>query len=222
MTLPRSLLALLVAVVATAASAAVIPALGASPSGTYEYAISHAVLGRIGTHTATFSRIGDDLMVANRVRLAIKMTGITLYTFESDGNEVWRDGRLVAASAITNDNGRRKQVTVRADGDWLIVEGPKGRIETVQPVGTVNFWNLDSLTAPMMIEPTSGRVYRVAVGPPERETIRAMNRAVAARKYEVSGEISGELWYAEDGTWVRMDFERHGETLSVTLASIWN
>jgi hypothetical protein len=92
----------------------------------------------------------------------------------------------------------------------------------VQPVGTVNFWNFETLTAPTMIEPTSGRVYRVAVGPPERETIRALNRSMDARKYEVSGDISGELWYADDGTWVRMDFERYGETLSVTLASIRN
>jgi hypothetical protein len=211
---------LLVAMAFAAAASQVAPALAATPSGTYEYAISHDVLGRIGTHTATFTRQGDDLLVENRIRLAIKMTGVTLYTFESDGSEVWRAGRLIAASAITNDNGRRKQVTVRADGDWLIVEGPKGRIETVQPVGTVNFWNFETLTAPTMIEPTSGRVYRVAVGPPERETIRALNRSMDARKYEVSGDISGELWYADDGTWVRMDFERYGETLSVTLASI--
>lgn len=220
MTLPRSLIALLVGAVAAASSATAAPSLGAAPSGTYEYAISHEVLGRIGTHTATFSRSGDDLLVANKVRLAVKMTGITLYTFESEGSEVWRGGRLVAASAVTNDNGRRKQVTVRAEGDRLIVDGPKGRFEAMQPVGTVNFWNLETLTAPTMIEPTSGRVYRVAVGPPERETIRAMDRNVAARKYEVSGDISGELWYADDGTWVRMDFARYGETLSVTLASI--
>jgi hypothetical protein len=212
----RSLAAPLAAAVA-AASAAAAPAV---PHGTYEYVISHAVLGRIGTHTATFTRQGDELVVANRIRLAIRVTGVTLYRFESDGSEVWRGGRLIAAAAVTNDNGRRKQVTVRAAGDRLIVDGPKGRFEAPQPAATVAFWNLDALTAPTMIEPTSGRVYRIAVGPPERETIRAMDRPVEARKYEVSGDISGELWYADDGTWVRMDFVRHGETLSLTLASI--
>jgi hypothetical protein len=196
------------------------PARASVRAGTYEYAISHDVLGRIGTHTATFERQGDDLIVSLRIQLAVKIGGLTLYTFESTGSEVWRDGRLIAASADTNDNGRLKRVTAQSSGDRLVVEGPRGRVEADQPVGTVNFWNFDSLAAPVLVEPTSGRVYRVEINPAQRESIRTMDRLVATQKYEVKGEIEGELWYADDGTWVRMDFVRHGSTLSVTLESI--
>jgi hypothetical protein len=49
-----------------------------------------------------------------------------------------------------------------------------------------------------------------------------MERTVTARKYAVSGDVAGALWYDDQGTWVRMDFERHGSTLSLTLASVTN
>src|SRR5262245_61942750 len=103
------------------------------PTGTYEYAISHDVLGRVGTHVASFTRVGDDLQVSTKIKLAVKIAGVTLYTFESDGIEVWRDGRLISASSTTNDNGRQKLVSARAEGDRLIVEGPRGRLEAPQP-----------------------------------------------------------------------------------------
>jgi len=196
------------------------PSRAAVRAGTYEYAISHDVLGRIGTHTATFAQQGDDLIVTLKIQLAVKIGGMTLYTFDSSGNEVWRGGHLVAASADTNDNGRLKHVTAHSSGDRLVVDGPRGRVEAAQPVGTVNFWNFDALSASVLVEPTSGRVYRVEISPAERESIKTMDRIVPARKYDVKGEIAGELWYADDGTWVRMDFVRHGSTLSVTLESI--
>jgi hypothetical protein len=198
------------------------PSRAVSPTGTYEYAISHDVLGRIGTQVASFARRGDDLVVTIRIDLAIRIAGMTLYTFESEGTEVWRDGRLIAASAVTNDNGREKRVTARADGERLIVEGPRGRAEAAQPAGTVNFWNHEALAARVLIEPTSGRVYRIAIAPRDREPIKAMERTVTARKYAVSGDVAGALWYDDQGTWVRMDFERHGSTLSLTLASVTN
>jgi hypothetical protein len=198
------------------------PSRAAVRAGTYEYAISHDVLGRIGTHVAKFEEQGDDLVVSMSIRLGVKVAGVTLYTFESNGKEVWRDGKLISVSADTNDNGRAKHVTGHSEGDRLVIDGPRGRIETVQPAATVNLWNFDALSAPNLIEPTSGRVYRVAIGAPQRETVRSLDRNMPARKYEVTGEITGELWYADDGTWVRMDFDRHGSTLSVTLVSFKN
>lgn len=198
------------------------PSRAALPAGTYEYAISHDVLGRIGTHVASFVRNGDELLVTMRIHLAVKIGGVSLYTFESVGNEVWRDGRLIAASAVTNDNGRHKHVTAHSEGNRLIVDGPRGRVEVTQPMGTVNFWNVETLSAPVLIEPTSGRVFNVEIAPGQPETVKAMDRIVNARKYEVSGDITGELWFDDQGTWVRMDFEKHGSTLSITLASIRN
>jgi hypothetical protein len=214
----RSLVVPAVAAVLVAAPA--MPTLPAVPSGTYEYDIRHPMFGRIGTHTAEFSRSGDDLIVATRIHLSVGVAMVHLYTFESEGREVWRAGRLVEASAVTNDNGKRISVSAHAEGDRFVVDGPTGRTEASGPVGTTTFWNAQAVSIPLLMEPTSGLFYKVGIKAAGRDRIRSTVRTYDARKYTITGEITGDLWYADDGTWVRMDFEKYGAILTVTLATI--
>lgn len=216
----RSLVVSAVAAVLVTAAAA--PTRSAIPAGKYEYAIRHPMFGRIGTHTAEFTRRGDDLIVATRIQLSVGVAMMHLYTFESEGREVWRAGRLVEASAVTNDNGNRISVSAHAEGDRFVVDGPKGRAEASGPIGTTTFWNAQAVSVPLLMEPTSGLFYKVGIKAAGRDTIRSTVRTYDARKYTITGEITGDLWYADDGTWVRMDFEKYGAVLTVTLASIQN
>jgi hypothetical protein len=198
------------------------PASAAIPSGKYEYTIRHPLFGHIGRHTAEFRRDGADLVVLTSIRLSVGLPMVHLYTFESEGHEVWRAGRLVSACAVTNDNGRHMQVSAHLEGDRLVVDGPKGHVEATGQIGTTTFWNAASVTAPLFMEPTTGLFYKVGITPAGRDTVQSAARTFAARKYTMTGEIKGDLWYAEDGTWVRMDFEKYGSTLTIALASIEN
>jgi hypothetical protein len=198
------------------------PAASALPSGKYEYTIRHPLFGEIGRHTAEFRRDGDDFVVLTSIRLTVGLPMMHLYTFESEGREVWRDGRLFAANAETNDNGKRLRVSAQLEGDRLVVDGPKGHGEATGHIGTTTFWNAASVTAPLFWEPTTGLFYKVGIAPAGRETVQSTVRAFAANKYTMTGEIKGDLWYADDGTWVRMDFEKYGATLTIMLASIEN
>jgi hypothetical protein len=196
------------------------PANAALPSGKYEYTIRHPLFGQIGKHTAEFRQIGDDLVVLTSIRLTVGLSLMPIYTFESEGREVWRDGQLVSASAVTNDNGTELRVTAQREGDRLVVDGPKGHLEASGTIGTTTFWNAGTMTAPLFWEPTTGLFYKVGITPHGAETVESAVRTFPTRRFAMTGEIKGELWYAEDDTWVRMDFEKYGSTLTVMLESI--
>jgi hypothetical protein len=76
------------------------------------------------------------------------------------------------------------------------------------------------VSASQFWEPTTGLFYNVGITPTGRDIVQSSVRTFAAQRYAMTGEIKGDLWYAEDGTWVRMDFEKYGSTLTIVLASI--
>lgn len=205
---------------ALAAPAGFSTAQAALPSGKYEYTIRHPLFGEIGKHTAEFRQVGDDLVVLTSIRLTVGLSVMPIYTFKSEGREVWRDGQLVSASAVTNDNGTELRVTAQREGDRLVVVGPKGHVEATGVIGTTTFWNAEAMTAPLFWEPTTGLFYKVGITLHGAEVVQSAVRPFPARRFAMTGEIKGKLWYAEDGTWVRMDFEKYGSTLTVMLESI--
>lgn len=192
----------------------------AAPEGIYTYTIRHATLGQIGTHVATFRQRGDDTVVDVKIDLDVRLAFVRLYRFVSTGREVWRDGRLVELETVTNDDGRRIAVSAHAVGDKLVVDGPGGRTVTEPDPNTTHLWNASHLMVSQLVEPTSGNVYRVDIADRGEERIVALNRWVTSHKYAISGEVEGDLWYADDGTWLQFDFRKHGSTLRLALASV--
>jgi hypothetical protein len=196
------------------------PLPAASRTGIYSYTIRHGTLGKIGTHVATFTQSGDDTIVDVRIDLDVRLGFVRLYRFESTGREVWRDGRLIELETMTNDDGRRIKVSARLEGDNLVIEGPAGRTVTDADLNTTHLWNASQLMVSHLVEPTSGNVYRVEIADRGEERITALNRTVVSHKYAISGEVEGELWYGNDGTWLQFDFRKHGSTLRLALTSV--
>ena len=192
---------------------------GSHPTGTYEYTVRHQYLGKIGTHIAKFEQNGRDLVIQVKMRHTVKVPLLTPYRFESDGREVWRDGRLVAYETTTNDNGSRATVSAWAEGEKFVIDGPNGRTETTRGLSTTHLWSPSLLATSTLLEPTSGRLYIVGITPDGDETIDSLDGDVNAHKYVISGEMSSELWYADDGTWLRMQIIKYGSTVTFALVS---
>jgi hypothetical protein len=206
------------AALAATPSHAAAPAAG--PAGTYTYTISHDRLGPIGTHVATFRRDGADTIVDVRIDLDVRLAFVRLYRFQSEGREVWRGGRLVELETVTNDDGRKITVSAHAAGGKLVIEGPEGRTVADADLNTTHLWNAGQLAVSQLVEPTSGNLYDVEIADLGRDRIMSLDRRVETHKYAISGEVEGELWYAEDGTWLRMDFRKDGENLRIALAEV--
>lgn len=70
--------------------------------------------GSIGSHVVRFREADGRLVVETSVRIEVTFVFITLYRYALAATETWLDGRLVALSSATDDDGER--LSVRAAG----------------------------------------------------------------------------------------------------------
>lgn len=188
-----------------------------SPSGTLLYGIQHEEHGEIGTHGISFSRSGGDLMVEVRNRMTVKLVFITLFRYEAERREIWRDGRMLSYRGKTHDDGTDLTLAADIQGDKLIIDGPDGRTEA--PAGTFpsHPWNPKIVEQTLLMDTETGKLLEVAVREAGEETIEARGGPVKATKFVVTGDHEREIWFGPDGTWLQMRFDSDGSDVTFTL-----
>lgn len=169
---------------------------------------------RIGTQQVAFERDGKTLRVTSTIDITVRIAFITAYRYTSTRRETWRDGRLVAYDAETDDDGTILRVRVRPQGDRLIAEGPEGRVAFPADAMAATFWNADTIDRSILIDPVTGQKQAVSVARDGEETIEAGNGTVVARRYRLSGDIDHTLWYDAAGKWLKLRLTgRDGSTI---------
>ena len=181
-----------------------------------EYRIDHSKYDTIGSHVVTFSQNGEDLVVDVAIDIKVKILFFTGHSVTSKRRETWRDGRLVAYQAHTDENSELFDVTARSEGGRLVIEGPEGRAEADGAVFPTHPWNPEIVEATVMMDTKTGKLLKVSVAPAGAETIEVAGRAVETTKYKVTGDIERELWFDTAGNWIRLRFLNDGETLTFT------
>lgn len=187
------------------------------PSGTRVYGIHHEKHGDIGTHTVSFSRSGKDLLVEVANRIEVKVLFITFYSFAADREEIWRDGRMISYRSRTNDDGTDIEVTAVAKSGKLVIQGPDGRVEAPEGTFPSHPWNQKIVEQRLLMDSKSGDLLKVTTTAAGAETIEAGGGPVEAKKFVMSGELERELWYRDDGTWLKMRFDSDGKEVTFTL-----
>jgi hypothetical protein len=164
---------------------------------------------QIGRHEMLFRHEGDALSVDVRTRVAVKVLFVTAYRFEHDGQELWRDGRLVRLDTKTDDDGAKHELHAKADGAGLEVSAD-GRKETLDPgILPASLWNEGVVRAGKLLNTLDGRVMAVRVEDLGPETVSVHAKPVAARHYRISGELERDVWYDADSVLVQVRF--HGK-----------
>jgi len=186
------------------------------PTGTVEYAIHHSKYDRIGTHSVSFSRNGDELVVTTVIHIKVKLLFITAHSLESKRREVWRGGRLVSYRADTDENGEIFTVKADMDNDGLVVEGPNGTARADGPVFPTHPWNPEIVTQTLLMETKTGELLNVLTRADGEEVIEVAGRPVPTRRYVMSGGLERELWYDEQGNWIQLRFKQDGATVTFT------
>jgi hypothetical protein len=156
----------------------------------------------IGTHTVTFAREGDRLHVDTRVEIAVKIAFLTVYRMLKTSRETWEGGRMVAYTATIDDNGTISTVRVRPEAGRLAIDGPEGRVTA--PLGTMmsGYWSEKCVTQTLLIDSSDGVLRRVATGKATPEKLG--ERGMRTRRYRMTGDLTRDLWYGEDGRLVRV------------------
>jgi hypothetical protein len=182
------------------------------------YEVRHETFGEIGRHVITYACQGDDLVVETRISGEATMLSVPIYTLDGSYHEVWRGGRLISFDSRVDDNGEKFEVSARAEGDQMVIDRRRGTIEAPATIVSDHPWNFAVLDRTLLFDARRGKLRHVQVEPAGEETLTIGGREVAARKYNMTGDLERVLWYAKDGTWLQSQLEYGGAKVFVTLS----
>ena len=208
---------LLSLLLASAPSLACVP-----PAEQAVYRVEHETFGNIGRQVLTFSCSGDRLVVDTTVDVAVRTLLFTLYHQEAHYREVWEGNRLVRFESHTDDNGKILDVSAQAVGEHMIIDGPNGHTEAPSMAVPDHPWNHHVVGRTLLFDPVDGTFRRVEVADAGKAPVEVDGRQIMARKYLVSGDLKLELWYDENGAWVkwRMHHAQGAVTMTRQLPGI--
>ena len=153
----------------------------------------------IGRQVLAFARDGARLVVETRVEIRVKRFFVTVHRFERSARSVWRDGLLQSYTATTDNNGKKSSLNVSAEDDALAVRANGSSRTVARTLKVPELWNIDVLAEKTVINPVTGAVDEIGVGPPEKTVLELRGRKIPARRYRMTGKTARDIWYDEKG-----------------------
>jgi hypothetical protein len=181
------------------------------------YKIEHEQFGEIGRHVVTFSCRGEDLVVETEISGEVTVLSLSVYKLAGTYREVWRGDRLISFDSKLDDNGEKFEVSARAEGDHMLIDRRRGRIEAPASIVSDHPWNVAMLDRTLLFDSRRGKLRHVQVEPAGKEALMIDGHEVMADKYQMSGDLERMHWYAEDGSWLQSQLEYGGSKVLVTL-----
>lgn len=164
----------------------------------------------IGTHTVAISDQGGATEVDVQTDIEVKVLFVTAYKFKHTSHEKWRDGRLMAISSTTDDDGTPKQLNARLNGEQLVINAQikdQDRRQTADAgVLPASLWHPDTVEQSALLNTLDGEIMDIVVENKGTETVPAGGKDVQATQYSISGELTRDLWFDDAGRLVRMRF----------------
>ena len=171
-------------------------------------------------------RVGDDGTETVAAVADIKVTRtLGSYTYTLQSNEVWKGGRLTAAEAYANDDGRRHAVKAATGTDGLSVTAD-GKTRAVRAdVLTSTGWRFPGpADGPRDVfvfdtEDGSETAAKLEPLPPARVTVGG--QPVEARRFKVTGrDLDAVWWYDPAGRPVRQELHWDGHRVVLELTAV--
>ena len=174
----------------------------------------------IGQHIYLFNRSGQNLTVQNKINFKIKILDITLYSYSSEGQEKYIDGKFDSFSATTNHNKKEKFCKIYKKENKFFIEGSsyKGNAPEDFIIGT--WWNHEIIKYGAQISAGSGRIIEQTVRFIGKETIKINNKTYTALKFNFFSsdpslskdkKLNTNVWYDEKTLmWLKTSFEKTG------------
>jgi Family of unknown function (DUF6134) len=168
----------------------------------------------VGQHRVAFDREGNRIEIREETAIEVRFATIPLYTFEYEGRQVWEDGRAVRIDAITNDNGEKFDITVRADRDGY-TRTVNGRVDRFDRSKTVlAFWNMDTLRHNAFFSAVEDKTLEVSFQFVGQEKFAIAGEQLDVEHYRMIGDEERELWYDAAGHIAKVELRRHGSKIA--------
>jgi hypothetical protein len=167
----------------------------------------------IGFHAVTVEETPDGVKVETTIKMRVKFGPIVLFRYDHQSTEVWKDGGLQSLESVTNNNGDDKSLTVRREGDQLLIDGAAFKGAAAADAIPSSYWNKEIVKAGSLLNTQTGEVIDVSI---ESLGEAPAPNGAQAEHYRLTGTVALDLWY-EGPRWVGSDFVVRGEALSYRL-----
>jgi hypothetical protein len=169
---------------------------------------------KVGFHRTRFAKTGEDLIVNTTFQLQIDVLFFTAYRYLYKSESRWRNGRLESLRAAVDDDGTTSFVSASTDSGGIKIRNAEGTVAADAPLYPTNHWNAAVLSQSRVLNTLTGRVNDVRIVPQRRETVATERGNVQATHHLYTGDLATEVWYDDEGRWVKMRFKaRDGSTI---------
>lgn len=173
---------------------------------------------RFGTHALRFDQDGNDLLVSIDIELRAGLGPITVFRYEHQSTERWREGQLIALRSETLKDGDTYQVSASRNGDSLDVQGDvpeAGAVDLEFPLDVLpsSHWRGYATGAYDILNTEHGDDLNVTVEYLGEEMLEADGERINAQRYRLISDLTVDLWYDENGLWAGCEFEARGQTI---------
>lgn len=178
-----------------------------------------------GTHELTFVRAENgDLTVGVEIRLRAGFGPITVFRYEHDSTETWRNNELIAFNGRTLKDGETYQVGAVLEEGVLKVdgEGPdRGPFEQSFPAGILpsSHWHGYRAGNYELLNTEFGTPLEAVIEYVGEAEIEADGGTIRTDHYELRSSLELDLWYDESGRWVACAFTARGQTITYVRRS---
>lgn len=159
----------------------------------------------VGRHIVTFSRTSEGIRAESRADVQVELLFLTAYRFRYQARELWSGGELKFVEASTNDNGDYTHVQAVRDAAGLEISSPRGTYEA-PPILPTSHWNAALLKGGRFLNTMTGELIDIRVFDQGLDTVATRHGSLRARHYVYSGDLNGEIWFDDDGRWVKLRF----------------
>jgi hypothetical protein len=166
----------------------------------------------------------DDGSAYVTANASANVRGLISYTFQIDGQEWWKDGKLVGLKSFCNHNGKKCDILVVQEGMNLRVRVNGADRAAAKDLWASSFWKLadakfHNKTVPVLAvdngEEKVGKLEYVGA-----ERLPVANLPVSCYRFRITGAGNPiDLWFDQHHRLVRQEFTQSGHRTIVQLIS---
>lgn len=171
-----------------------------------------------GSHAVRFSEDEGDLIAETTIRLRAGFGPVTVFRYEHDNTERWRDGRLTAMDSRTLKDGDTFEVSVRSTSDGLQVDGVDPDGDAISQIVSASIqssshWHGYPADMTEMLNTEHGTLMETSVEFLGETEIEGDGGTIPVRHYRLSSSLTVDLYYDENGRWAGCEFDARGQTV---------
>ena len=164
----------------------------------------------IGYHTFTVADRGSAKVVKIKAKFDVRLLFIRAYSYLHENVETWRNGCLQRIESLTNDNGRRFEVSGEKVSDsFELVTLDASRTLHQDCVMTFAYWDRDFLLQPHLLNAQTGDYIEVSTESLGKRRFQLGDDVTFAHGFHVFSEdndLSIKVWYQENNNrWLALE-----------------